>query len=183
MRITIKSIAVFGLMMLFAGRVYCGETKIAVVDMSKIVNVFPSTETAKAALESQKTEYEAEHKNMLAELERLKEEFEQIREDAGNKALSEDARSKNAEVAKNKFTKLRELEYKIMENTRLRRKQMVDQEKRLLEKIVSQIRDVVGEYAEKKNYVLVLDSSIIVYKQEAIDITKDILKIVDKEKK
>jgi Skp family chaperone for outer membrane proteins len=163
--------------------------KIAMVDMTKVTKSVPETKAAEAILEKQAAEFEAEHKGMLDELEQLKTEFETARKDADNKALSEQAREAKIKIAEDKLRELKEQDARIRETVKKRRQQINDQKVRMKQRIVGKLRSIVQDYAEDEGYTIVLDSSgvglsgieTVVYSVDKIDITQDVLDIIEKQ--
>lgn len=167
---------------------WSAEAKIGVVDMARVIRAFHETKSADSLLEKQVEEFESEQRMMLTEREKLKKEFEDAHGETRNKALSEETREKKMEIAGEKLTALREYERKIRERVDLGQRQLADQKARMQERIVSKLREIIGKYAEKNGYLLVLDSSgegrsgveTVVYNLKGIDITEDVLKIIER---
>jgi Skp family chaperone for outer membrane proteins len=166
----------------------CLGLKIAVINMARVTKAFPETKVAEEVLEKRAEEFEEEHEGMLDELEELKSAFESARQEANNRALSEEARALQRDIAEDKLNELKEQDTKIRETIKKRRQQINDQKTRMKQRIVEKISAIVREYAEDKGYTMVLDSSAIglsgidtvVYSADRIDITQDVLKIVEK---
>jgi Skp family chaperone for outer membrane proteins len=185
-------ILVLSLVALFSGLLaaHGAEAKIAVVDMESLLKAHPDTKPAESMLQKQVDEFESEQKDMIADLDKMKKVFEAARKDANNKALSEEERDKKVTIAEAKLTDVREQEDKVRETASQRQKQLKDQGLRMRKRIVTKIRDVIKEYAGKKGYVLVVDSSAlsmsgieaVVYSEEKNDITADIRKLIDQQK-
>lgn len=179
-------IAVTGLFAVVpAGR--CADMALAVLDLERLVEAHPQTKSSEAVLKSQVEEFENEQKEMREEEETLKDAFEALRDAAANKALSDAAREDRLEQAKAKYEELREHVRHRRETSRLRNKQLADQQLRLRERIVSDISDVVKGYAEEKGLALVIDKSTlgvrgvegVVYHAPSLDITDAIEKLVN----
>ncbi|MGQ9661952.1 MAG: OmpH family outer membrane protein [Kiritimatiellia bacterium] len=162
------------------------EPRIAVVDLAQVLQKHPDTKSAEALLQMQVEEFEQEQKELLAKGEKLKEEFETVRKEAENKALSEAVREEKLGLAREKLIALKEHEQKLIDTSRQRRREISDQEQRLRKRILDKIRDVIQEYAKKKQIALVLDSSAagaagveaVVYAEQPLDITSDIIRLV-----
>lgn len=161
------------------------KLNVAVVDMARVMNTYPETKAADVQLEDQVKEFEAEQKTLLEEYSKLREEFEALRKEASNRALSDAAREEKRQLAEAKVMALKDHERKIQETSEFRRKQINDHRIRMRERIVAKLREIVGEYAVKKGYTLVLDSAEsssttrkpVVYRADEFDITEEILKI------
>jgi Skp family chaperone for outer membrane proteins len=164
------------------------ESKIAVADMERIMAAHPETREAEALLQKQAEEFDTEKDAMLAKFERLKKEFEEARNAADSKALSDEGRTRKREEAEDKLTTLRDYDSEVRQTALLRQKQLADRKRRMRDRIVGKIRDVVRAYAAEKKLVLVLDSGTVLdnagavlYNTDKIDITEDIVKLVSKE--
>ena len=168
-----------------------GEQKTAVVDMGKLIGAHPDKAAAETLLQKQVDDFEAEQKAMDGEREKIKEEFEKIRAETEDRTLSEDARRDKLKEAEKKIIEMRELERKSRDTAATRRQQLAEEKRRMQGQVVSKIRDIIKDYAKKKEFTLVLDSasvgmqgveSVIFHEPDA-DITDDILKLIGKQKK
>lgn len=187
-----KKMLVFVLVMAAACGSGMGEGgKIGIVDMSKVLDACPDTEANRLIIESKVKEMEEEHNGMLDRITAQRSEFDAIRKEAGNKALSESARSEKIEKAEEKLTILRQLEKDLQETVNTRRREIGEQRMRMHRRTVEKLRDVIGKYAEKNGFSLVLDSSAlgmngvetVLYSVDKSDVTQDIVDRVKKEKK
>ena len=164
------------------------DVKLATVDMGRILQAYPAMEKAKASLKEQVKEIEDEKASLVEGLEKKKDEFENARKEAMNKALSEEQKEKHQKNAEDLFRELREKELQIRKILEARQKEIADQEARMLKKILTEIKAIIAEYARKKDYTVVLDTgsfgvsglNIVLFAEEKIDITEQILKIIEK---
>lgn len=188
-----KTSAVFGALLgtaILAGLAGAADGQIAVVQMDRLIKAHPTTKENLAVLKKQIKDFEDEQDKMIAERDSLEKTYRDAREEAENKALSEDVRGKKRQAAEDKLAALKELEKKRRETANLRQKQLTDQELRMRETIVSRIRDVIRDYTAKKGIIVVLNGSAgvdgieaVVYRVDKLDITEDILKLISDESK
>ena len=90
--------------------------------------------------------------------------------------------------AEDKLVSIRELEAKIRRFDESRRKQLDEQSRRMRKGIVEEIRKVINDYAVKKGYHAVVDSSgqsfnaveLILYTDPKVDITAAIIEELKK---
>lgn len=162
-----------------------GEAKIGVVDMARIMDAYPDTKAAEVSLDKQKADFEKERKDMLEEFRALRDQYEEARKEAENPAWSEPERKKKAEAAQAKLALLDDKRQLAREKSELAQKQLSDQTLRMRQRILEKLRQIVSEYAEKNGYTLVLDGAVgvtslppVIYRQDALDITDAILKII-----
>lgn len=178
--------------LLVAGGAYAAgeiESKVAVVDMERVMSAHPETKEAEGMLQKQADEFESEKDEMLTKFERLKKEFEDARQAADSKALSDEGRTKKREETEDKLTALRDYDNEVRQTAMLRQKQLTERKRRMRDRIVGKIRDAIRGYAAEKGLVLVLDSGAVLenagavlFNTEKIDITTEIGKIVGAQK-
>jgi len=172
---------------MFVSGAWCAETKIAAVDMGRVMKAFNDTKSAESFLEKQVEEFEAEQKDMIAERDKLRKDFESARESAKDKALSDKERESKMDIAEERLNALRDCELKIRDKVNQRQKEISDHKIRLQRRIVGKLREIIAKYAVEKNITLVLDSSAVaisgvdtvVYSKESLDITEDVLKVIN----
>ncbi|NQT93071.1 MAG: OmpH family outer membrane protein [Lentisphaerae bacterium] len=178
-------------MMLLA--VCCAEGEggaIAVVDMTKIVKVHPKAADAETVLRKQLKEFEQEQEDMLAELEEAERALREAEAEASSKALSEQGRLDKQKLVARKTDALQRKRRMLGETLRLRQKQLSDQELRMRNRIVREIRNEIEAVAGAKGVSLVLDSSsrglngipAVVYSKAELDLTAEIMERVRKQK-
>lgn len=159
--------------------VAAADVKIAVVDMSKLVQSHPDTKEADELLEKQAQEFEAEKDELVAKFSTLRADFEAARSEASNKALSEAGRELKRDEAREKLMALEEFQQEIRETTLKRQRQLTDQSDRMRRRIVTKIIEVVDQYAAEKGFTLILDTASrglsgvesVVYADEKLDVT------------
>jgi Skp family chaperone for outer membrane proteins len=152
--------------------------------MARIVNTYPETIEADAAIEKQVDEFEKERKDLIEVYRDLKNEFEEARKDASNPIWSDAEREKKEEALEAKLLEIRDQDRKIRETSEFRQKQIADQRLRMRERIVTKLNEIISAFAEKHGYDLILDRSegltmlpAVVYRTDSLDITEDILKL------
>lgn len=162
------------------------EFKVAVMNLDAVLKESPDAKAAENLLQRQVEEYEADQKESMGELEKLKKEFDTVRKEAANKALSQEERERKADAADAKLSALRDKDRQMQELRSKRQKDLTEQSMRMRKRVVGKIRGMIKEYAEKKGYSLVLDSSagamtggdVVLYAPEKTDITEDLKKVV-----
>jgi len=165
--------------------VQAAPQKIAVVNMEEVMKHFGEFKEAEELLKKQLEECELEQDELLDERDKLKEEFEAARDEASNKALSDAAREKQFEIAREKALALKEHERRIRKTTADRQKELAERGVRMRKRIVAKLSSIIQAYAEKNDITLVLDSSALgmtgiqtlIYCEPDLDLTPDILKI------
>lgn len=149
---------------------------IAVVDMEELVRRHPNTADDKKQLEATLKQYEDERDKTRDQVEKLRAEFEAAAREADSPALSAAGRKKAEEQALKKREIFADAERLFAETLQLRRKQLSDQEMRMLKRTSSDLRDVITKVAKKKKIDLVLGASTVAYNDPAMDITEEVLR-------
>lgn len=158
------------------------EAEIVVVNMAKLVQMYPGTESSELILKEQVEEFENEKDDMMKKLEDKQEALQKLAAQSEDPAFSDEMiASKRKEVEK-EVVEFRQYRQDIMERLKLRQQQIGDEKRRLQKRIFDDLSKVVAEYSEKKGYTMVIDVSAIIYNKGNTDITEEILKIVEKKK-
>ena len=173
-----------------AGPARALDEKIAFIDLDKVFNEYYKTKLADKQLKEQAKDFNEEREGLLAEYEDLQGVFNTAREDAQNTALSEEVRNSKRNEAEEKLIELREFENKIRNFDTSRKKQLEDQSRRMRKRIVEEIRQNIQTFARNQGYDAVLDSSgesfngvpMIVYHDEKLDITAEMIDLINKGK-
>lgn len=171
----------------FAVTAWCADINIAVVDMLRVMNFHPDMNSDRLMLEKQIEEFDSEQKEMMIVIDKLKKELNEISAQSRDNTVAEGVRVKKMKLAEEKLADLKEREQKRQQTADIRQNQISDQSRRMRQKLESRIRVLVQKYAKEKNFNLVLDSSgiggnglkTVVYSEEKIDITAEILGIID----
>ncbi len=171
---------------LLAGTSRAADSKVAVVDIERLIKLHPRTKEDRAVLEKYVSDYEAEREALLDTMKKLSSEFDDLRREAADSALSEKARDEKRELAKLKLDELKEMDQKIRETAATRQKELTSQEMRMRKRVVAGIKTVIGEIAAKKGFDFVLAAeeaaltgySSVLYYPAKNDITEDVLKAV-----
>ena len=160
------------------------ESKIAVVNVKTVVESYDKTDAADDQLSALRADFMGEQEEMKAKLSELYEEYEKCRDEATDRALSEEERTKRGNMALEKELEIKKYEREIRKTALLRKKQFEDQKKRLYGNILDKVTEIVSDHAKKEGYEVVLDSSglitgglgFIVYSSEKVDITDLVVK-------
>lgn len=152
----------------FASAAYAADTKIGVMNVQQIVTESKAGKAARGRFEIQMKGFQDKFKADQETLAKLKAEIEKKKS-----VWSED---KKTEKIREYQVKGRELQT-AGEESRFKLKQIQDQE---LEPILKALEGVVAEFGKSNGYTVILDSkSGVVYHDDSIQLTNDILKKLD----
>lgn len=152
------------------------DAGVAVVDMENLVRRHPNTAGDKKALDATLKQYEGERDTARARLETMKTEFESAAREADSPALSAAGRKTAEAEAVKKREALMEAERQFNEMMQLRRKQLSEQEMRMLKRTTSDLRDVIAKVAAQKKLSVVIGAATVAYAEKSADITADVLR-------
>ncbi|MDA0578729.1 MAG: OmpH family outer membrane protein [Verrucomicrobia bacterium] len=178
-----------GMLAISAASTQAAGDRIGVVQLEQLLKAHPDTAPAEAVLEKQREQFEAERRDMLAARDVHKQAFELARDESSNSALSDDVRAEKLKTVEAKYVALREYEREIQDVQMQRQKELMDQGRRLRERIVEKIRGVIKTYAEKEGYTVVVNLEnagqgafgTVLYRTDKSDITAAVLELVKKE--
>lgn len=164
--------------------------RIVVIDLNRVFNEYYKTPIASQKLKDTADQYNKEHEEMMASYRKLVDELNKLREDQDKPEYTPEVREQKRKAVQDKLTETQKMQREI-EEYRATHKQMLDQQtQRMRQGILKEIKDVIQKEARDTGYSIILDKSgntangepAILYNQEALDITEDILKILNKNK-
>lgn len=148
------------------------EEKIAIVDVQRVVNDSIIGKAARSNMESQIQKAKVRLSNLQADLEKSKADLQKQAAILSGSALEERRESlskKQVEVQR---------AYQDMQE------QLAKANDKEIRKVVDEIQKVVDELADDKGYAFIFekDRQSVIYANPQIDITQDVVKILDKKK-
>ena len=135
---------------------YAAAEKIGYVNLSRLLNEYPKTADYEKMLE------EKAKRSGLYEKER---EIERLRNQL--LLLSEKERQRKEQEIRERFEDLRRLN---LELTKERDEKMKE--------ILKDIEEAIREYASKNRFSIVLDDRVLVYRDESLDLTDKVLRVL-----
>ena len=142
---------------------FAAETKIGYLDVAKVFDDYKKTKEFDAALEKEAKAKQSERDKFVNEITRLRDELE---------LLSEKGKADKQAVIDEKIKRLQEFDRVTKDNLKKERDDMVAD-------ILKEINDIVQDYGKKQGYDLILNDKVIVYKKDSLNVTEDILKILN----
>jgi outer membrane protein len=148
------------------------EDKIAIVDVQRVVNESIIGKAAKSNMESQIQKAKVKLSNLQADLEKGKADLQKQSAVLSGSALEERKESlgkKQVEVQRT---------YQDMQE------QLAKANEKEIRKVVDEIQKIVDEIADDKGYSFIFekDRQAVIYANPQIDITQDVVKLLDKRK-
>ncbi len=174
--------AVF-LMTLLTGSAWA-QGRLATVDLKKVFDGYWKTKQASAALDERKKDMEKEDKNMLDDYKKMKDEYAQLDSASNDQNVSPGERDKRKKAASDKLKQMKDLEDTIVQYERQARTTLLEQNQRMRNNILGEIRNIVGAKAKAGGISLVFDTAaqsadstpIVLFTNNEHDMTDDVLK-------
>ena len=178
--------AVFGLGLTASAQVPAG--RIVTVDLNKVFNDYYKTPIASAKLKETADSFNKEHDEMMANYKKEIDDLNKLRDDQDKPEYTADVREQKRKAVADKLTETQKMQRDIDDYRVSHRKILEEQTQRMRQTILKEIQDVINTEANSSGYLLVLDKSgntlngvpAVVYSQDSMDITADIIKILNK---
>ncbi len=137
--------------------------KLGYIDVAKVFDEYQKTKDANSALEKDAKVKQAEREKAVSEITRLRDELE---------LLSEKGKQDKQAVIDEKIKKLKEFDDTARNDLKKKRDDMVSD-------IFKEIDSVVQDYGAKQGFDMILNDKVIIYKKDNMDITQDVLKLLN----
>ena len=152
----------FLVLVLFSLNVFSKELKIGYVDFLKVYDEYQKTKDYQEIIEKKRIQKEEDLKKKAQEIEKLQNKINLLKD-------------KEKEKEKENLEKL------VKDFEDMRRKSFLDLKKERDEKlkeILEDIKSVIDNYAKKNNFDIILNGEAILFGNNSLDITSDIMKLL-----
>jgi outer membrane protein len=163
------------------------QAKIAVVDMKKAFDSFFKTKQAEAQIKERAADSDKVYKGMIEDYKKASAEYRTLIDSSNDQAVSEQEREKRKKSAETKLLDLQEIEKSVKQYETQARTSIGEMEKRMREKIVGEIREVVNRLSRNGGFTMVLDvaavtayqTPIILYTDGQNDLTEAVIREIN----
>lgn len=163
------------------------QPKIAVVDMKKAFDSYYKTKQAEAQIKERATDSDKVYKGMIEDYKKANDDYRKLIDSSNDQAVSADERDRRKKSAESKLMELQEIEKSVKQFEQQARTSIGEMEKRMRDKIVGEIREVVTARAKAGAYTLVMDlaavtpyqTPIILYTSGDNDLTDAVIKEIN----
>jgi Skp family chaperone for outer membrane proteins len=164
------------------------SSRIVYVDLDRIFNEYYKTPLATAKLKETAEGYTKELEDMLGKFRKETEALNKLREEQDKTEYTTEVREQKKKAVQDKLTEVSKLQREIEDYKRSHQQELERQTQRMRQGIIKEITDVIGKEARDAGYAYVLDKSgrtlngvaAVVYAQDSLEITDDILKVLNK---
>jgi Skp family chaperone for outer membrane proteins len=164
--------------------------RIVNVDLDRVFNEYYKTPLATAKLKETAEGYTKELEEMLTRFKKETEALNKLREEQDKTEYTAEIREQKKKAVQDKLTEVSKIQREIEDYKRSHQQELERQTQRMRTGIIKEITDVIGKEARDSGYSYVLDKSgrtlngvaAVIYAQDSLDITDDILKVLNKNK-
>jgi Skp family chaperone for outer membrane proteins len=147
----------------WVGSVHAEDTNIGYINLKKLLDDYAKVTEGEDELLKQAEGKNEERETMVKEIKALREKIE---------LLDDKEKEKKQEELDGKIKGLQDFTYQT--RTSLRQ----DRDEKFRE-IMKEVKGVIAEYGKSHNYNIIIDDTLLLYKQESLDVTEDIVKILN----
>ena len=135
------------------------QSKIATVDMKKLLKEYYKTKMAENALEKKRDDLRKEIKDMADGLDKAKADYKSLLDQANDPAISADERDRRKTAAQDKAREINNSQGALEQFQRQAEVQLQDQSQRMSANLISEIQSHVTIQAKAGGYGIVMNSA------------------------
>lgn len=139
-------------------------SKIGFINVTKVFDDYKKTEDAEQRLKAEGEKKNSEREKLVNKINKLRDEVE---------LLSVETREKKQKDLNDMMRQLQDFDRDV--KTDLRRKRDDD-----MREILKEIYEVINDYGAKNGYDIIFDDRVLIYADDAIDITDEVLNVLNK---
>ena len=160
------------------------QTRIATLDLKKVFDSYYKTKQADATLKDRAADFDKSRKSMYDDYQKANEDYKKLLDSANDQAASSEERDKRKKNAETKLLEIKEIEQNVQQFERQSRATLGEQQKRMRDNILREIRELITTKAKAGNFALVLDTAaesinqtpVLLHTDGSNDLTDDIIK-------
>jgi outer membrane protein len=144
------------------------QTKMAVVDLQKVFDGYWRTKQADTQLKERANDLEKARAGMVDDYKKANEDFKKVLDSISDPSASNDEKDKRKQEAEKRRVDIAGIEQNIRTFDENSRKSILDQQKRMRDSVLRDIRGVVEEKAKSAGYQTVLDTAALSLNQTPV---------------
>ena len=164
----VKILAIIPLILLITAPGFARDEKVKIgyVDLYRVFSEYKETRKSEKTLEKKAQDKNKERDNLMEEIKKLQEEAE---------LLSQKEKKKKEAAIEDKLRELQDFDRAVRDELTRKRDNMGRD-------VLLEIGKGIKDYGKKQKFDVILDSRTLFYANEAIDVTDEIIKDMNKEK-
>jgi len=159
------------------------QPKIAVIDLKKVFDGYYLTKKADTQLKERAADLDKARKGMVEDYQKANEEYKKLVEGANDQVLSTEERDKRKTSAEKKLSELKEIEQSVNTFDKTSRSTLNEQMRRLRDRVLDDVREVINAKAKAGGFTLVLDTAaessnqtpVVIYTNGENDLSEAVL--------
>lgn len=157
--------------------------RIAVVNMSEVLNAYPDAQEAERVLQKDLEFFEARQEAMVARRQEMLDAFLTARDAAQNPMFTDAVRAEREADARRKQAEILEYEQAMREEMTRAQQTLTEREAETMTRLKAELYKLLAAYAKANHLDLILDSrdwvehrrQLVVFRSDAMDITAAVL--------
>ena len=157
--------------------------KIATIDLRKVFDNYWKTKQADANLKDHAGDLDKERKSLVEQYTKSQEIYKKLADGANDQAVSAEERAKRKKGAEDELMKLKEIENQVGQFDRTAKTTLGEQQRRMRDNILVEIKDAIKAKAKAGGYSFVIDSAadsvnstpVLIYTSGENDLTDVVL--------
>ncbi len=133
--------------------------KIATVDLRKVFDGYWKTKQADTNLKDRAADLEKERKSLMDQYQKGQETYKKLADGANDQAVSAEEREKRKKSAEAELLKLKDVETTVRQFDASAKSTLGEQQRRMRDNILGEIKDAIKAKAKKDGWSFVLDSA------------------------
>ncbi|MBN1444561.1 MAG: OmpH family outer membrane protein [Candidatus Omnitrophica bacterium] len=154
--------------LIFAGTAFSQTVKIGCVDLKTVFDRYEKAKSVEADFLKKVETKQKEVGVMEEKIKKMQAEYEQKKD-----VMKPEEKSKKESELKEEIKKFADKWTEV-------NKELDKERKELEEELLEEIRKEVKAYGEKNGFAVILDSRVVIYGQKSVDLTEQMIKIVNK---
>jgi outer membrane protein len=159
MKFLLRTVLPAFLLMAFMNVSALAQTKIATVDLKKLFDNYYKTKLAAASLDDRRAQLQKDDKSMKDDFKKASDDYQQLMQQANDPALSADERDHRKQAADDKLKQLQASKTAIDQYERQVQVTLGEQQDRMRNNILTEIKDAVAVKAKADGDTIVLDTA------------------------
>lgn len=142
---------------------YAQELRLAYINLKKVLDEYEKVTDGEEQLVKQAEKKNTEREKLVKEIKSLRERID---------LLEDKKKQKRQQELEERVKKLQDFTYETRADLRQKRDEK-------FRDIMKEIKDVIEEYGQSRNYNIIIDDTFLLYKDDNLDATDEIIKILN----
>ncbi|GAF84713.1 unnamed protein product, partial [marine sediment metagenome] len=142
---------------------YAQELNLGFVNLKKVLDEYEKVKEGEGQLFKEAEEKNNQREKLVKEIKNLREKLD---------LLKDKRKEKKQRELEEKVKKLQDFTYETRADLRQRRDEK-------FREIMKEVKDVLEEYGQSRNYNIIIDDTLLLYKDSNLDVTEDVIKILN----